>query len=81
MANPRCFFDVTIGGADAGRIVMEVSLTNPAGFEGFALTLFTLRISRFHGAYQLLKWLKGMWQVEIAKPTAYTECVKGLIAA
>merc|ERR1711994_354662 len=24
MANPRCFFDVTIGGADAGRIVMEL---------------------------------------------------------
>merc|ERR1712027_182583 len=23
-ANPRCFFDVTIGGADAGRIVMEL---------------------------------------------------------
>merc|ERR1711988_711998 len=24
MANPRCFFDITIGGADAGRIVMEL---------------------------------------------------------
>eukprot|EP00050_Salpingoeca_kvevrii_P016454 m.55602 g.55602 ORF g.55602 m.55602 type:complete len:171 (-) comp6944_c0_seq2:39-551(-) len=24
MANPRCFFDITIGGAPAGRIVMEL---------------------------------------------------------
>ena len=37
MANPRCFFDITIGGADAGRIVMEVRLTNPEGFKGFAV--------------------------------------------
>ena len=25
MANPRCFFDITIGGKQAGRIVFEVS--------------------------------------------------------
>eukprot|EP00178_Gracilaria_changii_P009915 TRINITY_DN28839_c0_g3_i1.p1 TRINITY_DN28839_c0_g3~~TRINITY_DN28839_c0_g3_i1.p1 ORF type:complete len:182 (+),score=28.24 TRINITY_DN28839_c0_g3_i1:52-546(+) len=24
MANPRCYFDITIGGRDAGRIVMEL---------------------------------------------------------
>ena len=25
MTNPKCYFDITIGGAAAGRIVMEVS--------------------------------------------------------
>jgi hypothetical protein len=24
MANPKCYFDITIGGKPAGRIVMEV---------------------------------------------------------
>ena len=24
MANPKCFFDITIGGKPAGRIVMEL---------------------------------------------------------
>jgi len=24
MSNPKCFFDITIGGKDAGRIVMEL---------------------------------------------------------
>eukprot|EP00565_Helicotheca_tamesis_P005182 CAMPEP_0185728886 /NCGR_PEP_ID=MMETSP1171-20130828/4292_1 /TAXON_ID=374046 /ORGANISM="Helicotheca tamensis, Strain CCMP826" /LENGTH=36 /DNA_ID= /DNA_START= /DNA_END= /DNA_ORIENTATION= len=24
MANPKCYFDITIGGRDAGRIVMEL---------------------------------------------------------
>ena len=24
MANPKCYFDMTIGGANAGRIVMEL---------------------------------------------------------
>ena len=74
MANPRCFFDVTIGGADAGRIVMEVRLTNPAGLEGFVLTFSrceTQGDEGFSGTDQLLKWFKGLWHVEIAKPRAY----------
>ena len=29
MANPRCFFDITIGGVPTGRIVFEVSTLSP----------------------------------------------------
>ena len=64
MANPRCFFDVTIGGADAGRIVMEVRRTYQAIFEGFVLTFLRCESKGekgFYGAGHLLKLPKGLW--------------------
>ena len=41
MAKPRCFFDITIGGKPAGRVVMEVSIYS----QGLCISHFVLFVT------------------------------------
>lgn len=44
MGNPRVFFDISIDGANAGRIIMEVNKRTPTS--SFAFHLFFLHLMR-----------------------------------